>query len=79
MIDRPITLAAAGLVEAGEDGDAFEQGRFADAVLSDNDRNRPIEAPFEAAPTEQRQTERIGLPILYLVCIEHDAAKIGRG
>src|SRR5262245_60353047 len=43
VIDRPVTLAAAGLVLADERGDAFEQRRFPAAVLADDDRDRFVE------------------------------------
>jgi len=43
MIDRPIALAAAGFVIAGEHGDAFQESRFTRPVLADDDGDGTIE------------------------------------
>lgn len=63
MIDRRITLAAAGLVITDEDADAFQQSRFAGAVLADDDGDGAIEVKRELI-VQKRQAERIGLAIL---------------
>ena len=47
MIDRPVSLAAAGFVIAGEHRDPFEQGGFAGAIFTDDDGDRPVETQFE--------------------------------
>src|SRR5689334_3034400 len=39
VIDRHVSLAAAGLVVAGERRDALEQGRFPAAILANDDRD----------------------------------------
>src|SRR4029453_13136872 len=60
MIDRPVALAAAGLVITGQNGDALEQGGFAGAVFTGNDGNGSIETQLELI-VQERQAERIGL------------------
>ena len=62
MVDRHITLAAAGFVIAGEHGDAFKQRRFARAILADDDGDRPVETQFKIV-AQQRKAERIGLAV----------------
>ena len=47
VIDRPISLAATGLVESHQPGDPFQQGRFAGAVLADNDGDGAVKAELE--------------------------------
>ena len=63
MIHRPIALAAAGFVIAGEHGDPFEQGRFAGAVFADDDGDGAIELSSKLA-LQERQAKRIGRGIL---------------
>jgi hypothetical protein len=77
VIDRPITFAAAGFVIAGEHGDAFEQGGFAGPVLTDDDRDRTIEAQLKIV-MQQRQAERISLAISDLRRFEPDPLEIRR-
>ena len=59
MIDRHVSLAAAGFVIAGEHGDAFQQRGFAGAVFADDDGDRPVEIQLEIV-AQERQAERIG-------------------
>src|SRR5262249_50074807 len=47
MIDRHVALATTGFVVAGKHRDAFEQRRFADAVLAHDDGDRLVETEFE--------------------------------
>src|SRR5690349_20606191 len=47
VVERHVALAATGLIEAGKGRDAFEDGRFAGAVLSDDDRDRTLEGELE--------------------------------
>ncbi len=47
MIDWFVTLGTAGLVIAGEHGDAFKQRGFAGAVFADDDGDSAVEAQFE--------------------------------
>src|SRR5579862_9918417 len=44
MINRPVSLAAAGLIVAGKRRDPLQQRRFARAVLADNDGDGALEA-----------------------------------
>ena len=44
MIDRPITLAAAGFVIAGEHGNPFQESRFAGPVFTNDDGDGTVEA-----------------------------------
>ncbi len=53
MIDGPITLAAAGFVVTGEDGNSFQQSRFTGTVLADDDGDRPVEAQLEFVVQER--------------------------
>src|SRR6476661_4595111 len=62
MINRTIAFPTAGLVITGEDSDAFKQGRFADAVLADDDSDGAIETELEIV-VQQRQAEQIGLAV----------------
>ena len=55
MIDRHIALAAAGLVVAGERRDAFEQRRFAGAVLADDDGDGAVETELKSSRRNGRQ------------------------
>jgi hypothetical protein len=77
MIDRPVTLAAAGFVIACQHGDPFQQRGFAGAVLAGDDGDRPIEVHFEIVAQEW-QTERIGLAIVDARQIERYALQIWR-
>jgi hypothetical protein len=63
MIDRHIAFAAAGLVVAGERGDAFQQSRLTRAVLADDDGDGVLKVELEALLQEQR-AERIGRRLL---------------
>src|SRR5689334_2027509 len=62
VVDRPVALAAAGLVVTCECGDALKQGRLSCAVLANNDRDGAVEAKLEAVAQEW-QTKRIGVAI----------------
>ena len=59
MIDGHIAFAASSLIEACEDGDAFEQRGFACAILAHDDCDGAVEVELEAI-AEERQGERIG-------------------
>jgi hypothetical protein len=75
MVDRHVSLAAAGFVIASQHGDAFQQRRFAGAVLADDDGDGAIEAQFEIV-AQQRQAERIGLAVGDARRLEPDALEI---
>jgi hypothetical protein len=77
MIDRPVSLAAAGFVIAGEHGDPFQQRGFAGAVFADDDRDRAVETEFEIVP-QQGKAERIGLAVLNARWLEPDPPQIRR-
>ena len=77
MVDRHVSLAAAGFVIASQHGDAFQQRRFAGAVLADDDGDGAIEAQFEIV-AQQRQAERIGLAIRDLRRFEPDPLEVRR-
>ncbi len=77
MIDRPIALAAAGFVISGEHGDAFQQRGFAGAVLTDDDRDRPIKAQFEII-VQKGQAKRIGRAVGDARRLEPNAPEIRR-
>jgi hypothetical protein len=77
MIDRRVTLSAAGLVIAGEHGDALEQRRFAGAVLADDDGDGAIKAQFEVV-AQERQAERIHLAVAHARRIEPQPLQIRR-
>ncbi len=62
MIDRPIALAAAGFVVAGEHRDALQQRRFPGAVFADDDGDGAIQVQLEII-AQKRQAERIGLAV----------------
>jgi hypothetical protein len=47
MIDRPVTLAAAGLVISRQHGDPFQESRFAGAVFTDDDGDGPVETQLK--------------------------------
>jgi hypothetical protein len=78
MIDRLVTLAAAGFVIAGQYGDAFQQGGFAGAVFTDDDGDGPIETQLERIGQE-RQAERIGGAVGNPRWLEPDPPEIRRG
>jgi hypothetical protein len=59
MIDRHVTVAAAGFVIAREHGDSFQQGGFARAVFTNDDSDGAIETQLELVPQE-RKAKRIG-------------------
>src|SRR6201986_5692449 len=75
MIDRHVALAASGSIIAGHGRDALQQRGLARAVLSYNDRDGAIEAKLEIVGQE-RQAERIGLPIVDPRWIEPDPLEI---
>ena len=77
MIDRQISLGAAGFVIAREHGDALQQGRFAGAVLADDDGDGAIETQLEIV-AQERQAERIGLAVGDPRRLEPDAPEIRR-
>jgi hypothetical protein len=62
VVNRHVPLAAAGLVVAGEHGDAFKKCGFARAVLADDDGDRLVKTQFEIV-AQQGKAERIGLAI----------------
>jgi hypothetical protein len=62
MIDRHVTSAAAGFVEASQRGNPLQQCGFSGAVLADDDGDRPFKTQFEII-AQQWQAERIGLPL----------------
>ena len=78
MVDRHVSLAAAGFVIASQHGDAFQQRRFAGAVLADDDGDRPVETQFEFI-AQERQAERIGLAVGDARRLEPDALEVRRG
>ena len=78
MIDRPITLAAAGLIIAGEHRDPLEQSGFAGTVFADDDGDGAIQAQLEIVPQE-RKAERIGLAVGDARRIEPEPPEIRRG
>ena len=78
VIDRPISLAATGLVESDQPGDPFQQGRFAGAVLADNDGDGAVEAELELV-LQKRKAKRIGVGIRDARGVDPDALEIGRG
>jgi hypothetical protein len=73
VIDRHVTLAAAGFVVSGEPGDALQQSGFASAVFADNDRDQVIETQFEVS-LQERQAERIDRTVGDARWVEPDAA-----
>jgi hypothetical protein len=77
MIDRPITLATAGSVIAGERGDPLEQRRFARPVLTDDDGDGALEAQLEVV-SQERQAERIGFAVRHARRIEPEPLEIRR-
>jgi hypothetical protein len=62
VIDRHVTLAAAGLVVSGEHRDAFQQSGFASAVLAYDDGDRAIKAQFKII-VQERQAKRVSFAI----------------
>jgi hypothetical protein len=54
MIDRHISQPASGLVIASEHGDPFQQGGLSRTVLTDDDRDRPVETQFEIIAQERQ-------------------------
>ena len=78
MIDRPIALAAAGFVIAGQHRDSLQQGGFAGAVFTDNDGDGSIETQVEIV-VQERQAERIGGAIGDPRGIEPDPPEVRRG
>src|SRR5229473_6154836 len=77
MIDRPITLAAAGFVIAGEHGNPFQESGFAGPVLTDDDGDGPIETQLKII-LQERKAERIDRAVGDARWIEPDAPEIRR-
>ena len=77
MVDRHVALAAAGLVVAGEHGDAFEKCGFARAVLADDDSDRLVKTQFEIV-AQQGKAERIGFAVGDPRRLEPDALEVRR-
>ena len=77
MIDRAISLAAAGFVISGKKRDPFQQRGFAGAVFTDDDRERPVEARVRNR-RQERQAERIGLAVGDARRLEPDPPEIRR-
>src|SRR5436305_12634961 len=77
MIDRPITLATAGLIIAREHGNPFQQRGLSGAVFADDDGEGPIETELEIVP-QQGKAERIGLAVLNARWLEPDPPEIRR-
>jgi hypothetical protein len=77
MIDRHIPFAAARFVIARERGDAFQQRRFAGAVLAHDDGDGAVEPELEVL-CQERQAERVGLGFLDQRAIEPDPTQIRR-
>jgi hypothetical protein len=77
MIDRPITLAAAGLVVAGEHGDPFQESGFAGPVFTDDDGDGSIETQFEVV-LQERKAERIGRTVVNPRRLEPDPPQVRR-
>src|SRR5450432_3925554 len=77
MIDRPIALAAAGFVIAGEHGDAFQESRFTRPVLADDDGDGTIEILFEVV-LQERQAEWIGRAVGDARWLEPDPPQVRR-
>ena len=76
MIDRHVTLAAAGLVIAGKRRDPLQQRRLPGAVLADDDGDGAFETQLEIIPQE-RKTTWIGLAIGDARRIEPKPPEIG--
>jgi hypothetical protein len=74
-IDGTIAFATAGIVISGKRYDSLKQGRFAGAVLANDDGDRAIEAKFEA-PREKRHAERIGRRVADPRTVEPDTPQI---
>src|ERR1700753_4306755 len=62
VINRPIAFAAAGLVIAGQNGNALQQGGLAGTIFADNDGDRPGETQLKIVAQEWK-TEWIGLAV----------------
>src|ERR1700737_258949 len=77
MIDRPIALAAAGLVKSCEDRDPLEQSGFAGPVFTDDDRDRPIETQLKLV-LQKRKAKRIGRAVGNARWLEPNAPKVRR-
>src|SRR5882672_9256135 len=78
MIDRPIALAAAGFVVAGQNGDAFQKSGFSGPVFPDDDGDGTVETQLEII-LQERQTERIGSAVGDARWIEPDPLEVRRG
>jgi hypothetical protein len=78
VIDRSVTLAAAGFVIAGQHGDAFQQRGFAGTVFTGDDGDRPVEIQLKIV-AQERQAERIGRAVWDARRVEPDAPEVRRG
>ena len=77
MVDRPVALAAAGLVISGKHCDTLQQRRFAHAVFADDNGDGAVELQFKLIQQE-RQAERISRRVLHLRGFEPDPPQIRR-
>jgi hypothetical protein len=77
MIDRHVTLAAAGFVIAREHCDAFQKRGFAGAVLAGDDSDRPVKAQLEIV-AQERQAVWIGRAIGNAQRVEPNAPEVWR-
>jgi len=77
MIDRPITLAAAGFVISGQHRDPLQQRRLSGPVFAGNDGDRAIKAELKVV-MEKRQAKWIGLAVGDARRIEPDPLQIRR-
>src|SRR6185312_16397585 len=76
MIDRPISLAAAGFVISGEHRYALQKRGFAGAVLADDDGDGAVEAELEIV-VQKGKAERIGLAVGDTRGVEPDPLQVG--
>jgi hypothetical protein len=60
VIDRAVAFRAACFIVSGQGGDAFEDGRFSDAVLAHDNRDAAIEFHGEFRVPKDRQAKWIG-------------------
>jgi len=77
MIDRPIALAAPGLVIAGQRRNSLQQRGFAGAVLADNDGDGTVEIELETV-AEEGKTEWIGFAVGNGRRVKPEPLQIGR-
>src|SRR5262249_58556960 len=77
MVDRPVALAAACVVIAGQRRDALEECGLAGAVLTDDYRYCFVEGDGELVP-QKWQAERISRPVLHPFRIQPQTSEVGR-